>query len=566
MRAVRQPPTAGTLPSMRTSAEHLKRTVRIVREVLRNPVLRRVELAFLGFNAVESGAWIAILLYAYDATGPASVGLVAVAQLLPAGLCAPLASTLGDRRRRDHVLVTGYLSLGLALGLTALAMQRDASPLIVYALAIAASLSLTVVRPSQGALLPSLARTPAELAAANAVSGIAEAGGLLAGPLLAAAILSVSSPGAVLACLSALALVSALLVGTATAGLQRAGPRQARRRPAGMVFEGFRALSRDRDARLLIAVLSSRMLMIGVTDVLFVLLALELFMTGEQGAAILTAALGAGGVIGGATAFLMVGHRRIATVLFACAAITGAAFAVLSLPGAALAAPVLMVVAGVGLSVMDIAGRTILQRAVHDAVLARVFGILEGLSMWSLAAGSLLVTVVVAALGLQGSVLVFAAILPLLLALAWPSLMKLDRRVAVPVRELELLSRVSFFDVLDPPSLEALAQRARWETAAPGSVVIREGARGDDFYVLESGSVSVSREGRFLRRLARPGDTFGEVALLRDIPRTASVTADEPTVMLVLDRPGFLAAVTGNPAAAAALGRVADARFEDRDP
>ena len=514
---------------MRSSAEHLKRTVQVVREVVRNPVLRRVELAFLGFNAVESGAWIAILLYAYEHTGPASVGLVAVAQLLPAGLCAPLASTLGDRWRRDHVLVMGYLALGLALGLTALAILWEASPLLVYALAISASLAL------------------------------------------AAAILSISTPGMVLASLSALALVSAWLAASATAAMPNAanppGPSGALpSRPAGLVFEGFRALSRDRDARLLIAVLSSRMLMVGVTDVLFVLLALELFLTGEEGAALLTAALGAGGVIGGATAFLLVGHRRIATVLVACAAACGAAFAALSLPGAAVLAPVLMLLAGVGLSVMDIAGRTMLQRAVHDTVLARVFCILEGLSMWSLAAGSLLVTIVVSMVGLQASVLVFAGVLPLLLALAWPALLHLDRRAAVPVRELDLLSRVGYFDALDPPSLEGLAQRARWETAAAGSVIILEGEQGDAFYVLESGSVSASRAGRLLRRLAGRGDTFGEIALLRGIPRTASVTADEPTVMLVLDRPGFLAAVTGNPAAAAALGRVADARFEDRDP
>jgi MFS family permease len=331
------------------------------------------------------------------------------------------------------------------------------------------------------------------------------------------------------------------------------------------VLEGFRTLAGDPDARLVVAVLSSRMLMVGVTDVLFVLLALELFMTGEEGAALLAAALGAGGVIGGGAAFLLVGHRGIATVLFACAAACGVSLAALALPGAALAGPALMVVAGVGLSVMDIAGRTILQRAVHDAVLARVFGILEGLSMWSLAAGSLLVTIVVAATGLTGSVLVFAALLPALLALAWPSLMQLDRRVAVPVRELKLLSSVSYFDALDPPSLEALAQRARWEAVAPGTAIIREGDPGEDFYVLESGSVSTSRDGRFLRRLSRPGDTFGEIALLRDVPRTASVTADVATVMLVLDRAGLLTAITGNPAAAAALGRVADARFEDRD-
>jgi CRP-like cAMP-binding protein len=185
--------------------------------------------------------------------------------------------------------------------------------------------------------------------------------------------------------------------------------------------------------------------------------------------------------------------------------------------------------------------------------------------MWSLAAGSLLVTAMVALVGLHGSVLVFGAILPLLLALAWPSLRQLDRRVAVPARELELLSRVDLFDALDPPALEGLAHRAGWEAVPAGAVVIREGEAGERFYILESGSVAAAKEGRFLRRMSRPGDYFGEIALLRDIPRTASVVAEEPTVMLVLDRPGFLAAVTGNPAAASALERVAEARIEDRD-
>ena len=553
---------------MHSVTGHFARTFRVVRQVVRHPVLRRVALAFLVFNAVESGAWIAVLLYAYEATGPASVGLVAVAQLLPAGMFAPVAATLGDRYRRVRVLFAGYLLLGLTLALTAAAMLEDAPPLLVYALAITASLALTLIRPSQGALLPSLARTPAELTAANAVSGIVEAGGLLVGPLLVAGILAVSSPGAVLAVLATLVVVAALLVmgvGGSAVEIRQVMPAGAAGRSRRLVSEGFRALARDRDARLLVAVLSSRMLMIGVADVLFVLLALDLFMTGEEGAAILTAALGAGGLVGGAMAFLLVGYRRIAAVLFACAVTSGAAFAALVAPAASLVAPVLIVIAGMGLTVMDIAGRTILQRAVDDGVLARVFGILEGLAMWSLAAGSLLVTAMVALVGLHGSVLVFGAILPLLLALAWPSLRQLDRRVAVPARELELLSRVDLFDALDPPALEGLAHRAGWEAVPAGAVVIREGEAGERFYILESGSVAAAKEGRFLRRMSRPGDYFGEIALLRDIPRTASVVAEEPAVMLVLDRPGFLAAVTGNPAAASALERVAGARIEDRD-
>jgi MFS family permease len=555
-----------TLPT-----DRLNTTLRVIREVLGNPALRRVELAFFSFNAVESGAWIAILLYAYQATGAESVGLVALAQLVPAGLCAPLAATLADRYPRERVLLGGYTLLTVALGLTATAMLRGFSPMVTYVAAIGAATSLTLVRPAQGALLPSLARTPGELTAANAVSSIAEAGGLLLGPLVAAGILAFSSPGAVLVVLTAVtagATLSVLRVRPVNQPAMRqaeaAAPLLRSRRE--VVMEGFRALEQDRDARLLVAVLSSRMLMIGITDVLFVLLAFDLFMTGESGAAILAAALGAGGLLGGATAFLLVGHERIAPVLASCAAACGAAFAIIGAPVSALAAPALVVVAGTGLTVMDVAGRTILQRTIDDKVLARVFGILEGLAMWALALGSVLVTAVVAFTGLQGSLWVFAAVLPALIALAWPALKELDQRAVVPTRALALLGRLRMFEALHPPVMEALARHASWVTVPAMTPIIREGEHGDRFYVLDSGAVTVSKDGRFLRRLAAPGDSFGEIALLRDIPRTATVVADEPTVLLVLDRPSFLSAVTGNPAAAVALSRVADARYEDRDP
>ena len=556
---------------MTVPTDRLNTTLRVIREILGNPALRRVELAFFGFNAVESGAWIAILLYAYQATGAESVGLVALAQLVPAGLCAPLAATLADRYPREQVLLGGYALLTVTLGLTATAMLREFSPMATYLAAIGAATSLTLVRPAQGSLLPSLARTPGELTAANAVSSIAEAGGLLLGPLVAAGVLAFSLPGTVLVVLTAVTAGATLLVlgirpanRPAMRRTELAAPLRKSRRD--VVTEGFRALAQDRDARLLVAVLSSRMLMIGITDVLFVLLAFDLFMTGESGAAILAAALGAGGLLGGATAFLLVGHERIAPVLACCAAACGAAFAIIGAPVSALAAPALVVVAGTGLTIMDVAGRTILQRTIDDKVLARVFGILEGLAMWALALGSVLVTAVVAFTGLPGSLWVFAAVLPALIALAWPALKELDQRAVVPTRALSLLGRLRMFEALHPPVMESLARHATWVTVPAMTAIIREGEPGDRFYVLDAGAVTVSKDGRFLRRLAAPGDSFGEIALLRDIPRTATVVSDEPTVLLVLDRASFLSAVTGNPAAAVALGRVADARYEDRDP
>jgi MFS family permease len=571
--------------------DRARTTWRVIAAVLHNPALRRLQAAFLAFNSVEYGAWVAILLYADEATGPASVGVVALAQLVPAAMIAPLSATLGDRYARERVLAVGYLVLAALLGLTATGMLVGADPLLVYAAAIAGSMSLTIVRPTQNALLPALSRTAEELTAANAATSITEAGGILLGPLLAAAVLLVAGPGAVLAVLAVVTLVAATLVlllriGTPTEhGTARVSvlpphggsvatpvdpgapgdvPAGARDGPRAEVLAGFRALAAAGDARLVVGILAARSLMVGVTDVLFVLLAIELFETGESGAAILSAAIGLGGVIGGGGAFLLVGQPRIAPILAASALVWGATFALIGLLASGGLAPLLLVVGGTGLAIMDVAGRTILQRAVRDAVLARVFGILEGLIMAALAVGSIVVPVVVAGVGLQASVLVFAAILPITLALAWPALRAIDRRAIVPARSISLLRTLSLFEALDPPVMEALARSATWLTVPAGAVVIREGELGDRFYVLESGAMRVTRDGRHLRDMERTGEGFGEIALLRDVPRTATVTAAVESSLLVLDRPSFLWAVTGDASVAAEAARIADARIADQ--
>ena len=181
--------------------------------------------------------------------------------------------------------------------------------------------------------------------------------------------------------------------------------------------------------------------------------------------------------------------------------------------------------------------------------------------MAALATGSILVPAVVAAVGLAGSVLVFAALLPAFLALVWPGLRALDRRSAVPLRALTLLRRLRLFEALEPPALEGLARSADWVTVPAGRVIIREGERGDRFYVLESGTVSVTRDGVHVRTLDAAGDGFGEIALLRDVPRTATVTADVETTLMILTREPFLAAVTRHPVVVAAAGRVVEARL-----
>jgi MFS family permease len=529
----------------------------IVRRLWRSAALRRVMPAYLIFAAAEFGTWVAILLYAYERTGAASVGVVALVQLVPAALFAPAAASLGDRFPRERVLAAGYLGQSIAMAATGIAMLFDAPIPVVYGLAIVAATSVVVTRPTQSALLPSLAVAPDELTAANGASGVVEGAGLLIGPLIAGAIVAVATPAAVfLAAGVGLLVACALVLPIRTAGgLESVEVAPTDGPSDGGILEGLRTVMADRDARLVVGLLTARMLMFGIADVLFVLLALELLGMGEPGAGLLAGALGAGSVLGGAATFRVVGRSRLAVLAAAGAAAWGLALTGIGLTASPLLAPVLVVLGAAGLAILDIAGRTLLQRSIRDEVLARVFGLQEGLAMAGLAAGSILVPLLVAVFGLVGSVFATAAILPLLVAVWWRGLSDLDRRAVVPVREIALLRRSPLFRPLAAPQLEAVARRATWLAVPAGTRLIREGEPGDRFYVLAGGSLRIEREGRYLRDVDAVGDGVGEIALLQGVARTATVTATGDVSLLAIDRAPFLAAITGHPGAFAAAER-----------
>jgi MFS family permease len=542
----------------------------VVRRLWRNAAFRRVLPAFFLFTAAEYGTWVAILLFAYERTGPVSVGIVALIQLLPSALVAPAASSLGDRYPRERVLALGYAGMAVALALIGLSMAAGVPAPVVYAIAAITGCTMIIPRPAQSSLLPSLAITPDELTAANAASGLMEGAGILAGPLAAAAILSVSDPsGVFLAAALAVVVAVALTVGLRSSGglaalsddsLVTDGPDQDPGTADGSPLAGLRAVLADADARLVVGLLTARNVMVGAADILFVLLALDLLGIGEPGAAVLSGALGAGAMLGGLATFAVIGRSRLAAFAAVGALAWGLALAVLGLSAAAWSAPWLVIVGGSGLAVVDIVGRTLLQRAIRDEVLSRVFGLQEGLAMAGLAVGSLLVPALVQLAGLVGAVVAIAALLPALVWLSWTRLARLDRRIVVPVREIALLRRTALFRPLPGPQLEAVARRAVWFTVPAGAAIIREGEPGDRFYVLAAGSLSVEREGRHLRDLDAVGEGIGEIALLEGVPRTATVTATADSTLLAIDRATFLLAITGHPDAFAAAQRQVAAR------
>jgi len=280
----------------------------------------------------------------------------------------------------------------------------------------------------------------------------------------------------------------------------------------------------------------------------------------------LNAAMGLGTIAGGGLTFALAGRRRLAPALAGGAITVGLALVVLGGTTNATAAALLLAVTGMGFAVVDVTGRTMLQRVARDRVLARLLGALEGIGMASLAAGSILVPVLVGLWSIPVAVVAIGLVYPVAIGVTWIRLRSIDAHAHVPVRELALLRRNAVLSPLPAPQLETVARQVRWLTYETGEVIISEGERGDRYYVLATGAVRITREERFLRDLASTGDGFGEIALLRDIPRTATATASESVVVIVLERADFLQAITGHEQAHAASRRVADERYEYAAP
>jgi MFS family permease len=518
----------------------------------------RVLTAYALFILAEYVLWIAVIVYAYDQGGATAAGLVVVAQLLPAAVVAPLVAPLADRRSPAALLAVGYAVQGVAATATAVLLLVDAPSYLVYLGAIAVSVAITTTRPAQAALLPSVTRVVSELTAANAVIGWAESVSIMLAGAASGVILVFGTVGHVCAFGAAMLLTAMLLV----VPLRRGTVPPVVEGEAAPVGGGFSTFRHEPAVRLLVGLLGAQYVVIGALDVLFVVIALDLLGQGEPWVGYLNMAYGAGGVVLGALAALLVG-RRLGPVIVVTAVLLGVPLALTAftvVPGVVV---VLLVAVGGSRTLFDVGTRTLLQRAVPADQIARVFGVAEGLMMAGIALGATIVPVLVSLGGGELALVGVAVLLPAIVALRTRRLVRLDQHAQVPVVEIALLRSLHLFRLLPPPAVEGLAKALEPRRFDPGNALVREGEDGDCYYAIAEGEVEILRSGRRVGTLRR-GDGLGEIALLRTGRRTATAVAASPVLAYRLDRGPFLVAVTRHlPTLESALAGIRETQARD---
>jgi MFS family permease len=535
-----------------------RRLVWALGAVIRNENVRRVELAWGAAIGAEWAHFVALGVFAYEEGGTAAVGIAGLVRLLPAAAVAPFAASLGDRFRRERFLLTLTLLGAGALAASAAAAFAD-DQVLVFAFASVVGLASTLIRPALQALLPSLARTPQELIASNGATSTIESVGTLVGPAIAGVFVSIADVAAVFVLAACALAVGAVLLARvkveSRVGLANESERESLRR---MITDGFQTVVRSRSARLVVGLIVAQTFVRGCLNVLIVVAAFQVFGGGAAQVGYLTAAIGAGGLIGAIGAMTLRGGR-LAVPFGLSLVFWGVPITLMAVRPYFGAAVVLLAIVGAANSVEDVAVFTLLQRLVPNEMLTRVLGLVWGLAMGGVAVGSIAAPAVVRAIGPRPAFVFVGSILPLVALLAYRKLVDIDRTVA-PAPELGLIDRVPLLAPLSIAKKEQVAANLLPVSVSAGEVVIQAGDAGDRFYIVRDGELDIDAGGR--HTTAREADYFGEIALLRDVPRTATVKAAVDSKLYALRRVDFLSAVTGHSAARAAGEAIAETRLK----
>lgn len=513
-----------------------------------------------------TGEWAYVVglgVIAFDSGGVRGVSLAAISRMVPAAIVSPFVSPISDRYSRRGVLIVTGVGRAVAVIIGGVILFLGLPVLGVFVCVALASPLSVLMRPAYSALLPSLVRTPHELAACNVATTVIESASMVTGPGLAGVLLAFEEPGMVFIVSGVAFLWSAQLAWRLPTAEQVAPSKH--RRLIAESAEGVAAIRSLPHAVLLICLYLAQTLIRGALNVLIIVVALQLLRMGQPGVGLLNGAIGVGGVIGAVAPMILMSGRGFGFAFLTGLSLWGLPLAMIGVWPTPALAIALVAMLGSARSVVEVSGITALQRIVPAGVLGRVLALLEGALTLALALGALLAPAVVALVGTRPALIAIGLSLPLLAVFSVPAMRAFDRSQAISRSRMDLLRGVSIFEPLPIAALDHLSSRLKLIVAMAGQVVCRQGERGDTFFVIAKGVVEVSVDGRSTRHQG-PGEFFGEIALLRDVPRTATVIATGKVFLYALHRDDFIGTVTGHAAASAAADAVVASRLSGLAP
>jgi MFS family permease len=532
------------------------------RVVLANRQLRRVAETWGCWIAGEWAFLVLLSVTAYDRGGTTAIAVVGVVRMVPGAVAAPLLSHIADRMPRVLVLSSVLLSWTVLAAVVPVGLLSD-SLVPLYLIVGVASVTATLLRPAINALVPEVVDSAAELTAANSTYSLVEAAGSLVGPLLAGALVA-SLPSAPRYLVVAAAFAAAAAVSSTIKTEFQPAERQLvpSRRRLLEPLAGFAALLRPPRLRVVFLVIMAQTTTRGLLNVLVVATAVSLLRTGLSSTGLLFAALGAGGLLGALVTLLGASWRPGLPFILGMAA-WGVPLTLVAAWPNELVAWLALAVVGFGNAVGDVFGFTLMHRLIPDHVLGRAFGAFWGMASATQALGAIIAARLITGVGVRGSFLAVGVAMTVIPLTSWLVVRRIDADLSVDEHTVSVLHRCALLAPLTRVALEQLARHATPLEVAAGSAVIEQGAPGRTFYVVDSGSLDARVDEVEVRRLGAD-DCFGEIAAMRDVPRTATVVAREPTRLLALEAREFVLAVTGHRLAEQAALSMVKERVEPR--
>ena len=556
--AVSEKPNGGVI------AAFFRETGGSLKSVFVNRNLRRMQLAFAGSLIGNWAFTTAVSVWAYGEGGAKAVGIYYSIRLAVMALATPFVSTLADKYPRKRVMIYSDLYSAVLVVLATVCLYADTSALPIYVLAVVTAFGGSAFRAAQGAITPQLADTTEQLTASNGTASTLESLAIFVGPAIATGLLAVTDVEIVfllnvVSFAWSMLMVAGIHVRRAEEEAEKAAEPESlgealveaaeeeAEQAEGFLREtsaGFRAIRQDKDLLVTVVEGSAQTVVAGALAVIPLVIAVEILNTGAKGVGLLDSVMGLGAIFGGIFAIARATRHKLGQDLIVGVFLWSFPLILITIWPTPIAAFAVMAVLGFANPVVDVNVFTVIQRLTPDAVLGRVFGAFETCLIGTMAVGSAIAPLMLHLWGLRTTVGVLGVVIGLIAVLGYPRMRSLDRRLEAPAG-LPLLRAIPMFAPLNPVTLDHLARVLDRVEVVAGDVIVHEGDESDLFYVIESGRVKVTAADGQVLREEGPGDYFGEIGLLRDVPRTATITAMEPTLLLALEREEFLDAVTG---------------------